>query len=284
MEYCYAVPNDELMHYGVKGMHWGIRRYQPYPNGKHGQFLGKGQVRKTIRTMNNNAYTYALASHYKDRSAKRAMKRMMKAEVADTKGKIGKRDRLTKKAQKELKDAEFHNNTMKRAQEAVNESIKRLDQGGWTTSSNDVKTKLIATGKEKVAHLMFVPRLDRARPGAPIGMLWSPTGTVRRYQAFQKPLFEKTKDGRIIASNERAARIAEYSNKRGFTLDLTKDSQGRITTPENALLTKLNANDPLKPAHNTIRIKPPKGYENVKQIPSERQALSTVELKKRKRK
>ena len=22
--------SDELMHYGVKGMHWGIRRYQPY--------------------------------------------------------------------------------------------------------------------------------------------------------------------------------------------------------------------------------------------------------------
>lgn len=33
--------SESLEHYGVLGMKWGIRRYQPYPVGKHGKFTGK---------------------------------------------------------------------------------------------------------------------------------------------------------------------------------------------------------------------------------------------------
>lgn len=41
--------NNCLEHYGVLGMKWGVRRYQPYPAGKHGTFLGQDIRDQDIR-------------------------------------------------------------------------------------------------------------------------------------------------------------------------------------------------------------------------------------------
>lgn len=43
MKYSIYRYQNELYHYGVKGMKWGVRRYQPYTGDVKGRFIGKKQ-------------------------------------------------------------------------------------------------------------------------------------------------------------------------------------------------------------------------------------------------
>ena len=52
----YVIANGELYHWGVKGMKWGVRRYQPYPKGKHGKFLGQDRDEDIVIKKGTDAY------------------------------------------------------------------------------------------------------------------------------------------------------------------------------------------------------------------------------------
>lgn len=105
----YGVVSDEtyLAHHGVKGMHWGVRRYQPYPDGKSGKFVGKRELsralKKTEAQYQKDAYRHAKLTKRVDKLTRKQNKRGLSeretAKLSDLKNKQSEAARYMKKGE-----------------------------------------------------------------------------------------------------------------------------------------------------------------------------------------
>lgn len=179
--------NDELMHYGIKGQKWGIRRYQ----NEDGSLTsaGRKKYRQEIKAENKKAFEYGRDATVAANAATYARNQQIKSQKKLDKALAKDPEMLKKSTQKKYKrtlaDIKSEKEMEKYAKETEarakkhcdslikkygSENVKALKYGNYKTKDGKVTQRLnerVVTGKE-FAKDVLVRGTIRAVFGTPV--------------------------------------------------------------------------------------------------------------------
>lgn len=162
----------ELMHHGVQGMRWGIRRYQPYGIGydpqKVGKFIGnmkrtpKGYQKALNRLSKDAEYNQAFGQEHDKKQEKYTrqsneyFKRMQESNSAHAKKKFEKKSmKYAQKALEERAKRDSYNQLVKESDEMVNKIIADAATHNFDITQK-MDRKLVDTGNRALRVLSSV--------------------------------------------------------------------------------------------------------------------------------
>ena len=202
--------SDELQHFGVKGMKWGVRRYQPYPkgSGKKGKFIGKTKQK--------------LSDAKETRSRKKQVKREKKQDE----------DYLKKTTSTEAR-IEIYNKAVDEQNNGGIEKFNKKWEGTDLSDPNSKESKAYYAAYEKEFTKVMQKHAKAAGSESPTGNIkveYTYSGDLKNNQILPDAIAVMTDKGKEIYQSDDQVRIVYkiVRDSKGFIKKLIPEGEDTI--------------------------------------------------------